>query len=100
MEIYTVQALPLSLRKDVIAAVADLVADGGTLIVIQAARRDLAEPSDGPPWPLHRSEIDRFEAEGLRPVNVELVEAEWSHLGGHWRAEFTRPTPTGSTTGS
>ena len=53
---------------------------------------DLAEPSDGPPWPLHRSEIDRFESEGLRPVNVELVEAEWSHLGGHWRAEFTRPS--------
>jgi SAM-dependent methyltransferase len=91
VEIYTVQALPLSLRADVIAAVADLVADGGTLIVIQAARRDPAEPTDGPPWPLHRNEIDLFEAEGLRPVRVELVEAAWSHLGGHWRAEFTRP---------
>ena len=72
VEIYTVQALPLSLRGDIIAAVADLVADGGTLIVIQAARRDIAEPPDGPPWPLHRSEIDRFAAEGLRPVRVEL----------------------------
>ena len=93
VEIYTVQALPLSLRVDVIAAVADLVADGGTLIVIQAARRDIAEPPNGPPWPLHRSEIDRFTNEGLRPVRVELVEAEWSNLGGHWRAEFTRPNP-------
>jgi pimeloyl-ACP methyl ester carboxylesterase len=93
VEIYTVQALPLSLRSDVIAAVADLVADGGTLLVIQAARRDIAEPSDGPPWPLHRSEIDRFAAEGLQPVTVELLEAEWSSLGGHWRAEFTRPDP-------
>jgi pimeloyl-ACP methyl ester carboxylesterase/ubiquinone/menaquinone biosynthesis C-methylase UbiE len=93
VEIYTVQALPLSLRRDVIAAVADLVADGGTLIVIQAARRDLAEPPDGPPWPLHRTEIDLFAAEGLRPVMVELIDASWSHLGGHWRAEFTRPNP-------
>jgi pimeloyl-ACP methyl ester carboxylesterase/SAM-dependent methyltransferase len=91
VEIYTVQALPLKLRADVIAAVADLVADGGTLIVIQAARRDIAEPPDGPPWPVHRSEIDRFAAVGLRPVEVELVAAPWSHLGGHWRAEFTRP---------
>jgi hypothetical protein len=40
---------------------------------------------------VHRSEIDRFAAVGLRPVEVELVAAPWSHLGGHWRAEFTRP---------
>ena len=59
--------------------------------MIQAARRDIAEPPDGPPWPLHRSEIDRFAAVGLRPVEVELMQAEWSNLGGHWRAEFTRP---------
>jgi SAM-dependent methyltransferase len=91
VEIYTVQALPLSHRRNIIAAVADLVADGGTLIVIQAARRDIAEPSDGPPWPLHRSEIDLFTAAGLHPVEIELLEAEWSHLGGHWRAEFSRP---------
>jgi pimeloyl-ACP methyl ester carboxylesterase/SAM-dependent methyltransferase len=98
VEIYTVQALPLSVRNDIIAAVADLVADGGTLIVIQAARNDSAEPSDGPPWPLHRTEIDRFAAEGLLPVEIELVEAAWSHLGGHWRAEFHRPSdsPSGS----
>jgi ubiquinone/menaquinone biosynthesis C-methylase UbiE len=98
VEIYTVQALPLSHRRNIIAAVADLVADGGTLIVIQAARRDIAEPSDGPPWPLHRTEIDRFAAEGLLPVEIELVEAAWSHLGGHWRAEFHRPSdsPSGS----
>jgi pimeloyl-ACP methyl ester carboxylesterase/SAM-dependent methyltransferase len=91
VEIYTVQALPLSVRSDIIAAVADLVADGGTLIVIQAARSDIAEPFDGPPWPLHRTEIDRFAAEGLMPVTIELVDAAWSHLGGHWRAEFQRP---------
>jgi len=28
----------------------------------------------------------------LRPVTVELVDASWSHLGGHWRAEFRRST--------
>jgi pimeloyl-ACP methyl ester carboxylesterase len=93
VEIYTIQALPLALRADVIAAVAGLVAPGGTLIAIQAARPEIDEPSSGPPWPLHRSEIDAFAVEGLQPVNIEFIATPGS--GERWRAEFTRPSDPG-----
>ncbi len=89
VEIYTVQALPLSLRERAIAAVAGLVAPGGTLLVIQAVRKDGETDPDGPPWPLSRAEIDRFGAAGLVPVRVErLVDQDGA---ARWRAEFNRP---------
>ncbi|MGS0688571.1 alpha/beta fold hydrolase [Nakamurella sp. GG22] len=89
VEIYTVQALPLSLRERATAAVAGLVAPGGTLLVIQAVRDDSDTDPEGPPWPLTRAEIERFGAAGLTPVQVErLVDDDGS---ARWRAEFTRP---------
>ena len=42
VEIYTVQALPDPPRRDAIAGVADMVAPGGTLLVIAFARGELA----------------------------------------------------------
>ncbi len=89
VEIYTVQALPLSLREQAIGAAAELVAPGGTLLAIQAVREDGDTDPDGPPWPLTRAEIDRFAEEGLSAVRVErLVDNEGAV---RWRAEFTRP---------
>ena len=88
VEIYTVQALPLSLRQQAITSIAGLVAPGGRLLAIQVIRPDGVPAPDGPPWPLTRAEIDGFTAAGLRPVETEqLVDS-----GGiaRWRAEFTR----------
>ena len=95
VEIYTVQALPLSLRERATAAVAALVAQGGTLLVIQAVRDDGDTDPDGPPWPLTRAEIDLFAGAGLDAVRVErLVDQDGAP---RWRAEFTRPRPAGFT---
>lgn len=91
VEIYTVQALPLQLRQRVTAAIGRLLAARGTLIAIQVARQDIAAPVDGPPWPLHRTELDEFAVGGLVPVRVELVATPRTGFGSHWRAEFTRP---------
>ncbi len=89
LESITVQALPPSLHPSAIAAVADLVAPGGTVLVLSAAREP-AEDADGPPWPLTREEIDAFAAHGLAPVRVEDLRGAADPVR-RWRAEYARP---------
>jgi ubiquinone/menaquinone biosynthesis C-methylase UbiE len=90
VESMNVQALPEPPRGDAIRGVTGLVAPGGTLLVIAfgsdgaAADRDAA---DGPPWPLVRSEIDAFGANGLDLVSVERV---FPDDDLRWRATFRR----------
>jgi SAM-dependent methyltransferase len=88
-ESITVQALPPSLHPTAIAAVADVVAPGGTLLVLSAAR-DEAEHVDGPPWPLTREEIDAFAAHDLSPVRVEALRDVSDPGFRRWRAEYER----------
>ena len=90
VESMNVQALPEPPRGDAIRGVTGLVAPGGTLLVIAfgsdgtAADRDAA---DGPPWPLVRSEIDAFGADGLDLVSIERV---FPDDDLRWRATFRR----------
>jgi hypothetical protein len=82
--------MPPNLRTEATAAVRELVADGGTLLVIAAATDTAATMADeGPPWPLTRDEIDAFGAEGLRPARIERL-ASPTRPAGRWRAEFRR----------
>ena len=84
-EAITVQALPLSLRERAIDAIASTVAPGGTLVVVSGIHEGDGE-RDGPPWPLTRDELDRFERE-LRPVDVGVA-----RIGdqARWRGEYAR----------
>jgi SAM-dependent methyltransferase len=84
-EAITVQALPLTLRDRAIDAIASTVAPGGTLVVVSGIHDGDGE-RDGPPWPLTRDELDRFERE-LRPVEVGVA-----RIGdeARWRGEYTR----------
>ncbi|WP_433520960.1 class I SAM-dependent methyltransferase [Nocardia pseudovaccinii] len=84
VESITVQSMPVSVRGTAIANIRRAVAPGGQLIVIAGIRAERAEVS-GPPWPLTRSEIDSFAAEGLRAMDIEA-----NHETQRWRAEFTR----------
>jgi SAM-dependent methyltransferase len=84
VEIYTLQALPDPPRRDAVAAVADMVAPGGTLLLI-AIRRDPADDYPPPPWPLDRAELDAVAAHGLRQARVEELVEE-----GRWRVEYRR----------
>ena len=85
-EAITVQALPLSLRDRAIDAIASTVAPGGTLVVVSGIHEG-SGPRDGPPWPLTRAELDRFEL-SLRPVSVGVA-----RIGDavRWRGEYIRP---------
>ncbi|MFC4588420.1 alpha/beta fold hydrolase [Sphaerisporangium corydalis] len=88
VEIFTVQALPVSLRREAVAAVRRLVGPGGTLITVMAARDADDGDEDGPPWPLTRAEMESFATGGLSLVRLE--ELQDPRL---WRAEFRRDDP-------
>ncbi len=91
VEIFTVQALPASIRGAAIASVPTLVAPGGTLVVVAFADPEGAGTGDGPPWPLTRADVDAFAAGDLAPVQVEVVDLP-DRPGEHrWRAELHRP---------
>jgi hypothetical protein len=83
VEIYTVQAMPRSVRLDAVSAMRQLVAPGGTLLVVEAVLGPHDDPEEGPPWPMSRPELDAFADDGLEQVVVEVRE-------GLWRAEFRR----------
>jgi SAM-dependent methyltransferase len=83
VESHNVQALPPELHASAAAAVASLVAPGGTLLVLAAAADG---PPQAPPWPLNGDELDLFATGGLRRVSAELLDSN----GPRWRAVFTR----------
>ena len=88
VEVITVQALPPSLRERAIAAVADLVAEDGTLFVVSAIHDD-AEPA--PPWPLTRTEVASFADSGLQVVALDQVAVPGRPGEVRWQAVFRRP---------
>jgi SAM-dependent methyltransferase len=93
VEVFTVQSLPVPAHPAAVASVRGMVAPGGTLVVV-AAGREPDQPTDGPPWPLTRAELEEFSAAGLRPVLVEDIRDPARPLARRWRAEFHRPTPS------
>ena len=86
IEVYTVQALPASLRARATAAVASLVAPGGTLLVIAVADTT-GEGVNGPPWPLTRSDVEAFAAHGFDVAGDELLTDDGVP---RWRMELHR----------
>lgn len=86
LEIYTVQALTVTLHAPAIASIAQFVAHNGQLLVICCGR----DPQDDPgsmPWPLTRAELAQFEQCGLHEVSFEDVRHE---DGRHFRAIYGR----------
>jgi SAM-dependent methyltransferase len=73
VEVYTIQALPRSVRAPATAAIVSLLAPGGRLFVYTRVRDDgpgaapFDERSGGPPWPLGRGELFGFFA-ALTPL--------------------------------
>ena len=78
VEIYTLQALPRTVRGDAARAVVSLLRPGGRLFVFARLRDDgpgappFDERTGGPPWPLGRAEIPRL-LSGLVPAE-RLIE--------------------------
>lgn len=85
LESRNIQALPLSVRSNAIEAIASLVAEGGTLLVITRFR-DTETAPDGPPWPLSESELALFQNLGLQEIRRDTFDEEIKHL----RIEYIR----------
>ena len=82
------QALPDAPRAEAMRQIASFVCPGGTLLVIARAR-DGRGRAAGPPWPLTREELMRFEAHDLRAEAIEQL-ADPMDGTPHWRATFSR----------
>lgn len=70
LEIYTVQALPLDLRRAAIENIAALARQGGQVLVIQRGRDD-DEPVAEIPFPLSVRDLETFETCGLTRISFE-----------------------------
>jgi SAM-dependent methyltransferase len=88
-ETYTLQALPAEILPAARQALADLIKPGGRLLVICRAR-DEGRGSEGPPWPLARSDIEAFAACGLVLESLEDVPPVTTP-SRHWRAVLRKP---------
>jgi SAM-dependent methyltransferase len=88
VESLTAQSLPDPPRRTAIERIAEMLAPGGTLIVISGIHGE-HDFGAGPPWPLTRAEVESFASGGVRPVRIDVVDG--AQRGDHrWRAEFTR----------
>lgn len=59
VEVFTVQAMPPTVRGRAIDGIRRLLAPGGTAVVVQFVRGD-EDPDAGPPWLLDRREMESF----------------------------------------
>jgi len=73
LEIYTVQALPQSLRDKAMQAVANFVAPNGQLLFICSGRDNHDEIPSGPPWAISQTEMEMLIHSGLTQQTFERV---------------------------
>jgi Methyltransferase domain len=88
VEVATIQSLPYDVRRPAILHVGQLVAPGGTLIVVAYGTTGDPDP-DGPPWPLTRDEVTAFATGDLHATRIEEIHDRASGIL-RWRAEFHR----------
>ena len=86
-EARTIQSLPLKVREQAMSAVAQLVANEGTLLVVTVTR-DTPEEPDGPPYPLSLEEIDYFLKLGLQEINRNSYSEKNSRFPKRLRIEY------------
>lgn len=89
-EVYTVQALPRSLRARAVAGARTLLAPGGTLVAVQMVRG--SRPAEqGPPWLLDRAEMESFAGDDVVLDDLAVVPHPTRPDGPeHWVAVLTR----------
>jgi ubiquinone/menaquinone biosynthesis C-methylase UbiE len=90
LESRTLQALPAEIRPEAIDRVADLVAPGATALVISRGGEP-GEVDDGPPHPLTRAELQRFQQAGLVEVTFDDIPGPNGRRARHFRVELQRP---------
>ena len=94
VEVYTVQALPPSVRAAASAGVRSLVAAGGELVVVEVVRPDDESAMDGPPWLLDRDAMTSFAADDVAFVSLaEAANPTWPNARPLWIGVLRRDEP-------
>ena len=70
LEVYTIQPLPLTIRPQVIDAIANFVEFRGRLVVVTRGREDDETPPEMP-WALSKNDLSRFELNNLKQIDLE-----------------------------
>ncbi len=81
VEIFTVQAMPPSVRTAAQQGLRRLLAAGGEALVVQFVRPDGVSGESGPPWLLDRTEMEAFAAGDVGWVSLD-VQASPTRPGG------------------
>ncbi len=87
----TIQSLPPAWQAAGQAAVADLVAPGGSLVLVADLRPDGA-PQDGPPWRLRPAELAALASAGLEQTHEERLAVDHAPGRERLRRIYRRPT--------
>ena len=91
VDVFTVQALPRSLRAAAVAGVRSLLAPGGELLAVQFVLPDGADTDVGPPWLLTRAEMESFAGGDVTPVSLSAGPHPLRPDGpGTWVGSFRR----------
>jgi SAM-dependent methyltransferase len=88
-EVYTIQVLQRGHRRRAIEQLGELVAPGGTLLVV-ARGREPSEPEGEMPWPLTRDELGAIAQHGLELVELEDFLDEEDPPVRRFRATYQR----------
>lgn len=72
LEVYTIQPLPLEMRKQVIDAIANFVELNGRLVVVTRGREDDEIPAELP-WALSHQDLSRFEDNSFKQIHFEEI---------------------------
>jgi SAM-dependent methyltransferase len=70
VDVFTVQALPRTLRREAVAGVRSLVAPGGELLSANFVLTDGADREAGPPWLLTRAEMEGHAGRDVEQVSL------------------------------
>jgi len=89
-ECNTIQILVGRARQDAVAAIADLVAPGGVLLV-SCRSREVGQGLDDWPLALDRPEIDRFLTAGLEEIHFDAYDDTQDPPVPHYFAAYRRP---------
>lgn len=91
-EANTLQVLPAALRPPATKNIVSFLRPGGHLLVI-ARHREPSDPEGEMPWPLTRSEISAFAAQGLEEVLFDILPDVSEPDVRRFRVLFRRPQP-------
>lgn len=87
VEIYTLQAMPLELRRQAIAAAGNLARE----LLIVCRGRDESDPPGELPWPLTRQDLDGLRKSGLELIAFEDFDDPFEPGKRRFRAHWRRP---------